>query len=215
MKTKETLVLLHGYGGSGALFYPVLKQLSSYFDIVLVDIIGMAASSRPNNFDISKVEPQESIDYFVEWLETWRKKVKYYHYKWKEDIKASSVSSLKIKIPEFTDFILAGHSFGGYVIGHYSLKYHQHIKKLLLLSPIGYRPKDVEENHSDEELEKKFRTMLDHPKWFIELARFTWKNQISPFGVNRFLGRRQSMDMFLGYVQRKWMPSGAVKTEHL
>jgi len=36
-----------------------------------------------------------------------------------------------------TGFILAGHSFGGYVVGHYACRYPQHIKKLLMLSPIG------------------------------------------------------------------------------
>jgi len=35
------------------------------------------------------------------------------------------------------DFILAGHSFGGYICGHYAIKYPQHIKKLLMLSPAG------------------------------------------------------------------------------
>jgi len=93
------------------------------------------------------------------------------------------------EVPEFTNFILAGHSFGGYLIGFYSLKYFKHIKKILFLSPIGLRPKEREEEEcSDYELELKFKSMQDHPSWFIELARYTWKNQISPFGVNRFLG---------------------------
>ena len=41
------------------------------------------------------------------------------------------------EVPEFTNFILAGHSFGGYLIGFYSLKYFKHIKKLLFLSQSG------------------------------------------------------------------------------
>jgi len=44
-----------------------------------------------------------------------------------------------------TDFFLAGHSFGGHLAGHYAIKYHQHIKKLLLLSPVGIRPKPENE----------------------------------------------------------------------
>jgi len=28
------------------------------------------------------------------------------------------------KIPEFSDFVLAGHSFGGYIAGMYTLAHH-------------------------------------------------------------------------------------------
>jgi cardiolipin-specific phospholipase len=38
---------------------------------------------------------------------------------------------------DMSEFILAGHSFGGYICGHYACKYPQHIKKLLMLSPAG------------------------------------------------------------------------------
>jgi len=34
-------------------------------------------------------------------------------------------------------FILCGHSFGGYISGHYSKKYPEKIRKLILLSPFG------------------------------------------------------------------------------
>jgi abhydrolase domain-containing protein 6 len=36
--------------------------------------------------------------------------------------------------------ILAGHSLGGYIVGNFALKYPEGIKKILLLSPVGYRP---------------------------------------------------------------------------
>lgn len=36
-----------------------------------------------------------------------------------------------------SDFYLAGHSFGAYLIGNYALEYSQHIRKILLISPIG------------------------------------------------------------------------------
>jgi pimeloyl-ACP methyl ester carboxylesterase len=38
---------------------------------------------------------------------------------------------------DITNFILAGHSFGGYICGTYASVYPQHIKKLLMLSPLG------------------------------------------------------------------------------
>lgn len=60
----------------------------------------------------------------------------------------------------------------------------------MLLSPIGYQNTEIKEGFTDEELEEKFRGMKDHPRWFIELARYVWKNQLSPFGVGRLLGQR-------------------------
>ena len=39
-----------------------------------------------------------------------------------------------------TGFYLIGHSFGGYLVGKYCLKYGQHVKKILFISPIGIRP---------------------------------------------------------------------------
>lgn len=38
---------------------------------------------------------------------------------------------------DLKDFYLAGHSFGGFICGHYAIKYPQYIKKLLMLSPVG------------------------------------------------------------------------------
>ncbi len=40
---------------------------------------------------------------------------------------------------EFSNFYLIGHSFGGYISGNYATQYPQHIKKLILISPIGIR----------------------------------------------------------------------------
>lgn len=73
----------------------------------------MGASSRPFNYDCRRITPKESIDYFVNYLEEWRKEM-----------------GLK-------DFYLSGHSFGGYLAGCWAVEYPENIKKLLLLSPIG------------------------------------------------------------------------------
>jgi len=40
---------------------------------------------------------------------------------------------------------LAGHSLGGYIVGNFALKYPEGIKKILLLSPVGYRPMNDQE----------------------------------------------------------------------
>lgn len=36
-----------------------------------------------------------------------------------------------------TRFVLAGHSFGGYIAGNYASKHPEHIIKLLMFSPAG------------------------------------------------------------------------------
>ena len=56
----------------------------------------------------------------MEYFETWRQKF-----------------SQQVLGKELTDFYLMGHSFGGFVAGHYAIKYTHHVKKLILMSPIG------------------------------------------------------------------------------
>ena len=46
-RTKEKLVLVHGYGGSGVMFWPIIKSLAENFHLIMVDILGMGGSSRP------------------------------------------------------------------------------------------------------------------------------------------------------------------------
>lgn len=73
----------------------------------------MGSSSRPGNYD-PLFTPEQSIDYFVEYLESWR-----------------------INMGNIKDFYLVGHDFGGFIVGNYAAKYPKNIRKLLLLSPIG------------------------------------------------------------------------------
>ena len=56
---------------------------------------------------------EEAGNYFVEAIEAWRKKV------------------------GISTFILAGHSFGGYLATLYFEKYQDKVKQLILLSPAG------------------------------------------------------------------------------
>jgi len=87
----------------------------------------MGGSSRPQNFDSDNLTPQEAVNYFIEYIEAWRVAM------------------------NITDFYLSAHSFGGFVCGHYALKYHMHIKKLLMLSPIGVRYNEEFEAMSENE----------------------------------------------------------------
>lgn len=45
---KPPLVLVHGFGGSGALYYRVMRGLArSGFYLIIIDLPGMGSSSRP------------------------------------------------------------------------------------------------------------------------------------------------------------------------
>lgn len=109
-KNKETLVLLHGYSGSLVLFYPMLKQLSKKYHVYCIDFLGMGLSSRP---EFKCTTAEETIQYFVETFEKWRK-------------------AMNIK-----KYYLCGHSFGGYIASSCAYKNRNGLKGLYLLSPIG------------------------------------------------------------------------------
>jgi cardiolipin-specific phospholipase len=51
-------------------------------------------------------------------------------------------------------FILCGHSFGGYLSGHYAVKYKKYVKKLLLLSPFGVPKRTFTDEEFEEIYEK-------------------------------------------------------------
>ena len=51
-KGKETMVLWHGYGGSGSLYYKIIQDLQNEFNLIMFDNIGMAGSSRPSDFSL-------------------------------------------------------------------------------------------------------------------------------------------------------------------
>jgi pimeloyl-ACP methyl ester carboxylesterase len=144
-KSKEILVILHGFGGSSVMNYKILKELSEIYLVYCIDLLGMGLSSRPR---FTCTTTRETIDFFIDSLEQWR-------------------ISLGIE-----NFILAGHSFGGYMACQYSVKYTDTVKKLFLMSPVGFTKADSE---------------FDYEKA---------KNQKMTFWERRFFNLR--MDFFLG-----------------
>jgi cardiolipin-specific phospholipase len=79
----------------------------------------MGCSSR-EPYKVSNAE--ESVSYFVNFVEAWR------------------------KMKNITNFFMCGHSLGGYMAAIYSIKHPQHVKKLFLISPVGFseKPKDFD-----------------------------------------------------------------------
>ncbi|CDW84782.1 UNKNOWN [Stylonychia lemnae] len=197
-RSKIKLVMFHGYGASGIIFYKILKPLSEKFHVILVDILGMGASSRP---EFTAKDAVEGDQFFVDFIENWR-----------------------IAMGDLKDFYLAGHSFGGYICGHYASRYPQNIRKLLMLSAVG-----VPEKPNDFDITKKqFKKGQGPPKWVRGLAGTVWRQKWSPFGVMRksgsllgkriikgYLGKRMGMlppeefDAMLNYMHQIFMKEGS------
>ena len=60
----------------------------------------------------------------------------------------------RMAMNNLSGFYLAGHSFGGYLCGNYAVKYNQHIKKLILVSPVGFRVPDKDQSGYQEFADK-------------------------------------------------------------
>ena len=101
-----------------------------------------------------------------------------------------------------TGFILAGHSFGGYVCGLYASKFPQHIKKLLMLSPAGV-PKMPDDFDIEVEI-AKFPADRRPPKIAFKLAPKVWSKKYSPFGIMRHTGRLFVKLLLGNYVKRRF-----------
>jgi pimeloyl-ACP methyl ester carboxylesterase len=181
------IVWVHGYCSSGALFYKLIPSFAKKYCIILIDILGMGGSSRVKMYNLDQT-PQESIDFFNVMIERWRQ-----------------------SFGNITNFVLAGHSFGGYLVGNYAVKYHQHVKKLLLISPIGIRQPQVDmevlekKDTWQEKLHKGGAENSDEspPVWLKPTFDFVWSNKISPFGIGRFMGETQTKGIIERYVNNK------------
>lgn len=124
------IVLVHGYAASLGLFFENFDALLSIPGVRLhaIDLPGFGFSSRPK-FPNFKTDTKDDIfqteDWFIDSLEEWRKR------------------------RGINQFILIGHSFGGYLSCAYALKYNKLVEKaaastsgrlidkLILLSPVG------------------------------------------------------------------------------
>ncbi len=61
--------MIHGDGGSVIMFWPMMKGLAERYHLIMIDILGMGSSSRPE-FTIKEAE--EANEFFVNWMECWR-----------------------------------------------------------------------------------------------------------------------------------------------
>ncbi|KAE8712639.1 putative 1-acylglycerol-3-phosphate O-acyltransferase [Hibiscus syriacus] len=87
--------MVHGYAASQGFFFKNFDFLANCFKVIAIDQLGWGGSSRP---DFTCKSTEETEAWFIDSFEEW--------------IKATNLSN----------FILLGHSFGGYVAAKYALK---------------------------------------------------------------------------------------------
>jgi pimeloyl-ACP methyl ester carboxylesterase len=106
------LVLVHGYGFGGALWYRNVDGLrdAPHRDVWLIDVLGNALSSRPRATAATAEDAEEAC---VAALEAWR---------------------AAVGLERMT---LLGHSLGGYTAACYALRYPTRVSSLVLASPLG------------------------------------------------------------------------------
>lgn len=110
----NVLVILHGFGGFGAVFYRLIEELAPHFFILLVDLPDMGFSSRQNEPLFSDTD--SAIEYFASRIHVF------------------------VDLMNLTRFSLMGHSIGGLLAAHTFERIHQRVERLYLLSPAGFNP---------------------------------------------------------------------------
>uniref|UniRef100_A0A8R7QHY8 AB hydrolase-1 domain-containing protein n=1 Tax=Triticum urartu TaxID=4572 RepID=A0A8R7QHY8_TRIUA len=148
-----TLVMVHGYGASHGLFFRNYDALASHFRVIAIDQLGWGGSSRP---DFICKSTEETDAWFLDSFEEWR------------------------KAKNLNNFILLGHSLGGYVAAKYALQHPEHVQHLILVGPAGFSP---EADDSAERL-AKFRGT-----WKGMLVNHLWESNFTPSKIlSRGLG---------------------------
>ncbi|CAG9766292.1 unnamed protein product [Ceutorhynchus assimilis] len=110
---KTPLVLIHGLGAGVALWCLNIDDLADTRPVYAFDMLGFGRSSRPD-FETDAIKAEKQM---VSSIEEWRKEMK------------------------LKDFILCGHSMGGFLATSYSLTYPDKVKHLILADPWGFPEK--------------------------------------------------------------------------
>ncbi|CAI2370287.1 unnamed protein product [Moneuplotes crassus] len=155
-------------------YFKMWKALSEEFHVVCIDLLGFGRSSRPK---FTCKTSEEAEDFFVLSIEKWREQM------------------------QLDSFSICCHSFGGYVMGRYALRFSEHIKKLIFLSSLGvdYVPEDI-----DKGLDEFHKTLCFQQRTVFRLQRFLPKflQTIAPYSPLRVLGRISGVFLKKGMEKR-------------
>ena len=132
-RERPPLLLVHGFAAGAGFWMWNIDALSKNQNVYAIDLLGFARSSRP----IFPTDSSEVDALFIESIEDWRRQMR------------------------IEQFILLGHSFGGYVSSLYTLKYPDRVLHLILDDPWGFPPVP----------EPGTGVFSDIPKWKIKLFK--------------------------------------------
>eukprot|EP01036_Dinobryon_divergens_P029512 gene29512-38616_t len=121
-RKEKVLVVAHGFGLGLGFFFDNYDHLLDHFDrIIAVDWLGMGCSGRTAK-EVTLIA---------------------------QGVHNELVDSLESLCHEenISDFVLAGHSLGGYLAAKYAVRYPNRVQSLILISPagIGSRPKESDQ----------------------------------------------------------------------
>jgi cardiolipin-specific phospholipase len=154
-ENEEVLVFIHGYGGTGAYMWKIMAQLAANFHVYAIDQYGQGLSARPD-FKLKRKNYHETVDFFCNAIEDWRKGV-------------------KLEKP----FSLMGHSFGGYTALQYVKTHQPNLKHLYLLSPAGMTT--VDETKVDSTLKNNYKMGFFKRKFVKTVMWLIQDKQYTPF----------------------------------
>jgi len=147
---KLPIVLIHGYMMGAPAFFKLLPLLAAERTVYAIDIIGMGGSERPP-FDASNITAEEAEDLLTHPFERWAEAMK------------------------LSEFVLAGHSFGGFVASCWATRSPDSVKALFLLSPLlGWSNKRI------SQIEERVGDSI-----WAALIDAAWANHITPHSLVR------------------------------
>lgn len=161
-KGRQNVVVCHGFGAGIGFFYRNLWPMSRMLPgsrIYAIDMLGMGRSGRPSFPKYNKATPTKStteaaVNFFIDSFEEWR-----------------------LKQDGLDEFVLVGHSMGGYLSALYALKHPERVQKLILASPVGLP-------EQGKEMEGVALTGHRIPSFFSYL----WDANYTPQGLIRAAG---------------------------
>ena len=117
--TKKTLVFTHGYIGPTVFYMHALARLSEKYRLVLFDNCCKGLNTKLEEWPPSVLDPETA----EQWLLTFM---------------VRTIDALDLP----SRFLLAGHSYGGYLVALYASQRPERVESLFLVSPAFMEPFD-------------------------------------------------------------------------